>query len=528
MELQGINSTSGENDGRQATNRAPADNSAKPAGEKLRQSAEAATGDTKSEQRLEESTHEKIAVLAESYSHERGPSQGSAEQDWLRAEANVGGKKSEQQPQRSTPAAAKRESVQKSPDSKAEPPKNADPPKPVPHSRGKIVLAAVAVVALAAGAYIVWRVFFAKPKLPDSIVTLSGRIEGDDSAIAAKTTGRILEIRFREGDAVQAGDVIATLSDEQVRARQEQAQAGVSIMEARSKSARDQIAVLEQQLQQNELQTAQSKVDAEGRVRQAEAEVAAAEADLAQQQASYRIAEFDRDAYTKLAQTGAASERQAKQAISTAGQTGAAVAAANRRVEAARGALTTAKANLENPNIREAQVAMVRKQIVQQRSEVASADALTEQARGQLREAQANRQDLVVRAPFSGVVVTRAAEPGEVVIAGTALVTMVDLSKVYLRGFVPEGQIGKVKLGQPVHVYLDSNTKQPIDAWVARIDPQATFTPENTYFQAERVTQVFGVKLQLKGAIGFAKPGMPVDGEILTQGDQWPEASIRK
>jgi HlyD family secretion protein len=285
---------------------------------------------------------------------------------------------------------------------------------------------------------------------------------------------------------------------------------------------------LDQQLEQNQLQTAQSKVDAAGRVRQAEGVLAAAEADLAQQQASYQIAAFDQGAYTKLAQTGAASERQAKQATSTAGQQAAAVAATSRRVEAARGALTTAQANLENPNIREAQVAMVRKQIVQQRSEVASAEALTEQARGQLREAQANRSDLVVLAPFSGVVVTRSAEPGEVVTAGTALVTIVDLSKVYLRGFVPEGQIGKVKLGQPVHVYLDSNTKQPIDAWVSRIDPQATFTPENTYFQDERVKQVVGVKLQLKGALGFAKPGMPVDGEILTQGDQWPEASRRK
>jgi HlyD family secretion protein len=391
-----------------------------------------------------------------------------------------------------------------------------------------LVLAAVAVVALAASAYIVWRVFIAKPGLPDSILTLSGRIEGDDSAISPKSTGRILEIRFREGDAVKAGDVIATLSDEQVRAREEQAEAGVSIMESRSKSARDQIAVLEQQLQQNQLQTAQSKVDAEGRVRQAEGELAAAEADLAQQQASYQIAAFDRDAYTRLAETGAASERQAKQAIATADQQAAAVDATRRRVEAARGTLTTARANLENPDIREAQVAMVRKQIILQRSEVASAEAITEQARGQLREAQANRQDLVVLAPFSGVVVTRAAEPGEVVTAGTALVTMVDLAKVYLRGFVAEGQIGKVKLGQPAHVYLDSNTKQPIDASVSRIDPQATFTPENTYFQDERVKQVVGVKLQLKGAVGFAKPGMPADGEILTQGETWPEASRRK
>jgi hypothetical protein len=55
-----------------------------------------------------------------------------------------------------------------------------------------------------------------------------------------------------------------------------------------------------------------------------------------------------------------------------------------------------------------------------------------------------------------------------------------------------------------------------------RIDPQATFTPENTYFRDDRVKQVVGVKLQLKAGIGYAKPGMPSDGEILVQGDNWP------
>ena len=187
-----------------------------------------------------------------------------------------------------------------------------------------------------------------------------------------------------------------------------------------------------------------------------------------------------------------------------------------------------AKANLDNPGIRQAQVDIVRKQIAQQRAEIASADATTEQARGQLREAQANRQDLIVQAPFSGVVATRAAEPGEVVAAGTTLVTLLDLNKVYLRGFVPEGQIGKVKLGQAARVYLDSSPNRPIDAYVSRIDPQATFTPENTYFRDERVKQVVGVKLQLKGGIGFAKPGMPADGEILTEGDRWPETNRRR
>ena len=118
---------------------------------------------------------------------------------------------------------------------------------------------------------------------------------------------------------------------------------------------------------------------------------------------------------------------------------------------------------------------------------------------------------------------TRTAEPGEVIAAGTAIVTMLDLGKVYLRGFIPEGQIGKVKVGQPARIYLDSAPKSPLDAYVSRIDPQATFTPENTYFRDDRVKQVVGVKLQLKSGIGYAKPGMPSDGEILVEGDTWPK-----
>jgi HlyD family secretion protein len=404
-------------------------------------------------------------------------------------------------------------------------PERATTELPAPRFRRRIVLV-TAIAVLAAGAYFVWRAF-AQPSMPGSIVALSGRIEGDVSALAAKTSGHILEVRVREGDSIKAGEIVAVLSDEQVRAREEQARAAVVGAEARVKSARDQIAVLQQQLQQNQLQTTQAKIDAKGRVSQAEADVAAAEADLAQREASFQIASFDKEAYTRLAQTGAVSERQGKQAAATADQEAAAVAAAKRRVDAARGALTMAKANLQNPDIREAQVSIVRKQIAQQEAEIASARSNTEEARAQLQEAEANRQDLTVVAPFGGVVATRAAEPGEVVTAGTAIVTLVDLSKVYLRGFVPEGQIGKVRLGQLAHIYLDSNPNQAIDAYVSRVDPTATFTPENTYFRDERVKQVVGVKLQLKAAVGFAKPGMPADGEILVQGDTWPEGRRR-
>jgi HlyD family secretion protein len=363
---------------------------------------------------------------------------------------------------------------------------------------------------------------FSGSNAPDQTVTLSGRIEGDDSAIAPKTSGRILEIRVREGDSVQAGQILAVLDAQQIRARQEQAGEAVTGAEAREKVARGQIAILEEQLRQTELQTEQAQMDAEGRVRQAEADLAAAEADLGQQEAAYELAVFDKDAYTRLAASGAVSERQGKQASATANQQAAAVAAAKRRVEAARGALTTAHAYLANSDIRTAQTAAIRKQIAQQQAEIASASANAMQARAQLAEAEANLQDLTVKAPFAGTVMTRTAEPGEVVQAGTPIVTLLDLRTVYLRGFVPEGEIGKIKIGQAARVYLDSNSTQPLDAYVLRIDPEATFTPQNTYFQDDRVKQVVGVKLQIRGAIGFAKPGMPADGEVLVVGGSWP------
>src|SRR6516225_10136237 len=395
------------------------------------------------------------------------------------------------------------------------------PPVPPAKTRRK-ALPLILLILIVAGT-LLWRFVFTPPAVPESVVVLSGRIEGDDSTIGPKTSGRIREIRFREGDTVKAGETIAILDDDQVRAREEQARAALTVSEARERAARSQLAMLQEQLGQSEIQTGQAQMDAQGRVRQAEADLSSAEAELAQQEASLKLALFDKDAYTRLAATGAVSERQGKQAVTTAEQQTAVVAAARRRVEAARGALTTARASLDNPNIRAAQELVVRRQMAQQEAEIAAAVASANQARFSLTEAQANRQDLVVFAPFDGTVITRSAEPGEVVTAGTPIVTLLDLSKVYLRGFVPEGQIGKVKVGQAARVYLDSKPNEPVDAFVSRADPEATFTPENTYFRDDRVKQVVGVKLQLKGAIGFAKPGMAADGEILVQGGQWPQ-----
>jgi HlyD family secretion protein len=387
-------------------------------------------------------------------------------------------------------------------------------------TKRRIKLLIILILISAAGASAWWFVLRG-PDGPEGIITLSGRIESDDAAVAAKTAGRIRDIAVREGDQVKAGQVIAMLDDDQVKAREQQELSAVEQAEAKVRQAEQEIAVLQAQLEQSQIGVNQARADAQGRVSQALAEVAAAEANYAKARAAYEQARYDKERFTALAKQGVVSERESMQAITTAETQEAVMAAAARQVEAARAALVVAKANLDNPAIRAAQSAAIEQQIRQAQSAVASAQAEANRARARLQEAQANRRDLQITAPFDGVVATRAAEPGEVVAAGAPIVTLVNFNEVYLRGFIPEGDIGRVRVGQPSRVYLDSNPKRPLEAIVSRIDPQASFTPENTYFRNDRVKQVVGVKLQLTNPQGFAKPGMPADGEVLVEGNQW-------
>jgi HlyD family secretion protein len=383
----------------------------------------------------------------------------------------------------------------------------------------KPVKAIILILVLVTG-FLAWWFFLRTPAGPENVIALSGRIESDDSAVAAKLSGRIREINVREGDQVKAGQIIAVLDDDQVKARVDQAQSAVDQSEARVQWSKQQVAVLRAQLAESQISVTQARIDAEGKVAEAQARVAAAEATLAQSEATLAQARYDAERFSRLAEQGDVSEREGKQYQTTAQAQAAVVQASRKQVDAARGALLAAKANLENPAIRTSQAAAIQQQITQAEADILASQADSEKARAQLQEAMATRNDLNITAPFDGTVATRSAEPGEVVTAGTAIITLVDLNQVYLRGFIPEGDIGRVRVGQTARVYLDSDPKKPIDAVVSRIDPEASFTPENTYFRDDRVKQVVGVKLQIVNPQGYAKPGMPADGEVIVDGNQ--------
>ena len=277
---------------------------------------------------------------------------------------------------------------------------------------------------------------------------------------------------------------------------------------------RRELATYSEKIRQAQIYHQQAETNAPAQVRQAEANLATSKAELVRSEAELQQSKIDAERYPPLAERGAVSKQLADQYKTKLDIAQASTDAKRKEVAAAEASLQAAKGQLYNPPIKEADRLTLERQVQELKAQIASAQADVQADQAELQRMEADLTDLMILAPIDGTIVTRAAEPGRVIASGQTILTMVDLKKLYLRGFIPEGNVGMVKVGQAADVYLDSNPNEAIPAEVIRIDPQVMFTPENTYFKDDRVKQVMGVKLGLKGAFGFAKPGMPADGQI--------------
>ncbi len=317
---------------------------------------------------------------------------------------------------------------------------------------------------------------------------------------------------------MEAGQVVAWLSSPQQEAIRDTQKARIVSDQRRLDQLQNQVATYDERVRQAQLYADQAETDAPGRVKQAEANVAASQADLARWEAELRQIQIDAKRYAPLAKSGAVAVQVAEQYDTKELVARASVEASRKQVAAAEASLQQARAQMQNIPIKASDRLTLLRQADELNAQIASAKADIEADRAGLRKIEADLSDLTITAPIAGTILTRSAEPGRVIQPGQTILTMVDLNKLYLRGFVPEGAIGKVKVGQQANIYLDSKPDEAIPAEVIRVDPQAMFTPENTYFKDDRVKQVLGLKLGLRGAYGFAKPGMPADGRIQIQG----------
>lgn len=150
-----------------------------------------------------------------------------------------------------------------------------------------------------------------------------------------------------------------------------------------------------------------------------------------------------------------------------------------------------------------------------------------EAARQQIGLLQLQLNKAQIRAPVAGTVLVKGIEVGELAVPGKVVAVLVDLSRPEMKVYIPERDIGKVKLGVPARVRVDAFPQRYFAASVLRVDQRAQFTPRDIHMPDERVRMVFGVTLSVANEEGYLKPGMPADAWLKLQDDlPWPEQLV--
>src|SRR5262245_6875239 len=356
----------------------------------------------------------------------------------------------------------------------------------------KRLAAGVAMAILAGGSVVAWRQL-QPASLPDSFAVGNGRIEATEIDIATKAVGRITEILVNDGDGVEAGQVLARMDTQTLEAELRQAQAQVRQAQQAKATA---IAIVAQRESMRATATAI--------VAQRESAKATAAAVVAQRESELALAEKELTRSQQLAFKGAGSQQQLDTDYTRHKSTTAALSAARSQLVEAQSAIVAAKSQAT-----EAQVAMevARSQVAEAQSTVDAALATTERLKADI-------EDSVLKTPRRGRVQYRLAQPGEVLPAGGKILTILDLSDVYMTFFLPETLAGRVAIGAETRVVLDAAPQYVFPATVSFVASVAQFTPKTVETTTERQKLVFRVKAQgdpevLKRYGARVKTGLP-------------------
>lgn len=351
--------------------------------------------------------------------------------------------------------------------------------KPSSSGTAKKIIGIIVILALAVGGYFAW--LHLKPKgLGPDFASGNGRLEATELDVAAKSAGRITDILVNDGDFVTAGQLVAHIDSDVLQAQLEQAKA----QEAQARNA---------------VQTALSVVV------QRQSEVEAAGAVVDQREAEQIAAEKTAERTKTLADQHAASMQEYDDDLAKQKGSAAAVLAAKAQVASARAGVTASNS-----------------QVLQARSNVEAAIATENRLKAEI-------ADNELRTARAGRVQFRIAQPGEVVSPGGKVLSMIDLSDVYMTFFLPETIAGKVALGSEVHIVLDAAPQYVIPATVSFVANVAQFTPKTVETESERQKLVFRIKARidpelLRKNITQVKSGLPGMAYVrLNPSAAWPD-----
>jgi len=349
----------------------------------------------------------------------------------------------------------------------------------------------------------------------------SGTIEATEANLAFQAAGRVLRVAVREGQAVVKGQVLAELDRPEYEARFDQAVANVERFRELQKQLQTLLEVYEKSLplevdraeagvralssQLEELQSGNRAQDVE-RARQAflKAEAVTEEArknrDRYDQLFKMEIAsEKEWDAERLKYETALRNYEQRREAYDLVKE-----GPRRQTIETARARLSEGKAALNNARNDLKRIEAARRDVESARQQVKAGEAALAQAKIQVEYTE-------LKAPFPGIITSRNVEPGEVVTPSREVITLADLSRVDLKIFAGETEIGKVKPGQSVDVKVDTFPDKVYKGVVTFISPEGEFTPKIIQTHKERVKLVYLVKISLPNPDLELKTGMPAD-----------------
>lgn len=317
----------------------------------------------------------------------------------------------------------------------------------------------VAILIVAVGAFL-----YVRNRQPEEngIIRVSGNIEITDAALSFRIAGRVEERFVSEGDTVKSGQIVARLDDTDLKKE-------VDVRRAEMEAVRAALRELE----------AGSRPEEIG---QARAAMARAQAEQERWRQEYERQQnlFKRDVISE------------------------------RELESSKMAYETSRARLE-----EAAKALKLVQAGPRTERIDQARAEVTRAEEALNLAQTRASYTTLTSPLDGIVLTENVEPGEYITAGTPVVTVGKMNPVWLRAFIDETDLGRIRIGQNVRVKTDAYPDKTYEGKISFIASESEFTPKTVQTEKERVKLVYRIKVDIPSPEMQLKPGMPADGEII-------------
>ncbi|NVN90829.1 MAG: efflux RND transporter periplasmic adaptor subunit [Desulfuromonadales bacterium] len=324
----------------------------------------------------------------------------------------------------------------------------------------KILIPLVILLTVATAAFFVIR----RPPRPADQLKVSGTIEVTSVELSFKVGGRLSRRLVDEGQMVTTGQLLASLEDTELREER-------SVRSADQRAARAMLADLQAGSRREE-------------IRQGEAALERMRADA-----------------ERLARDAVRMEKLYQREVIPL-----------KELEAAR-----AGRNASAAAVREAEEHLKLLRIGPRPDAVQERRARVEAADAGLSLAETRLSDSVLSAPQAGLILAKHAEPGEMLAPGSPVLTLGLMDEVWLRAYIPEGDLGRVVVGQKASVTVDSWPGRSFEGRISFISPQAEFTPKNVQTEKERVKLVYRIKITLANPKMELKPGMPADAVIETE-----------